>query len=77
MELKNYQKSVMRNLSSYMDCINNTANLFAAWEEYWRRQDISVGYIQQLHQGCTACMYEGSYRRRQNIYGMLLSKTHL
>ena len=44
MELKNYQKSVMRNLSSYMDCINNTANLFAAWEEYWRRQDISVGF---------------------------------
>ena len=29
MELKNYQKSVMRNLSSYMDCVNNTANLFA------------------------------------------------
>ena len=43
MELKNYQKSVMRNLSSYMDCVNNTANLFAAWEEYWRRQDIGVG----------------------------------
>ncbi len=44
MELKNYQKSVMRNLSSYMDCVNNTANLFAAWEEYWRRQDIGVGF---------------------------------
>lgn len=44
MELKNYQKSVMRNLSSYMDCVNNTANLFAAWEEYWRRQDIGIGF---------------------------------
>ena len=44
MELKNYQKSVMRNLSSYMDCINNMPNLFAAWEEYWRRQDIGVGF---------------------------------
>ncbi len=44
MELKNYQKSVMHNLSSYMDCVNNTANLFAAWEEYWRRQDIGVGF---------------------------------
>jgi len=44
MELKNYQKSVMHNLSSYMDCVNNTANLFAAWEEYWRRQDVGVGF---------------------------------
>lgn len=44
MELKNYQKSVMHNLSSYMDCVNNTTNLFDAWEEYWRRQDIGVGY---------------------------------
>lgn len=44
MELKNYQKGVMRNLSSYMDCINNTADLFAAWKEYWHRQDIGVGF---------------------------------
>lgn len=44
MELKNYQKGVMRNLSSYMDCVNTTVNLFAAWEEYWRRQDIGVGF---------------------------------
>ena len=34
----------MHNLTSYMDCVNNTDNLFAAWEEYWRRQDISVGF---------------------------------
>lgn len=44
MELKNYQKSVMQNLTSYMDCVNNTDNLFDAWEEYWRRQDISIGF---------------------------------
>lgn len=44
MELKNYQKSVMRNLSSYMDCVNNTADLFTAWEEYWRHQDICIGF---------------------------------
>ncbi len=44
MELKNYQKNVMVNLSSYMDCINNTPNLIAAWEEYWRRQDVGIGF---------------------------------
>ncbi len=44
MELKKYQRTVMNNLSSYMDCINKTPNLIAAWEEYWRHQDISVGF---------------------------------
>ena len=44
MELKSYQKDVMCNLSSYLDCVNNTSNLFAAWEEYWSRQDIGVGF---------------------------------
>ena len=42
--LKNYQKEVIQDLSSYIDCVNNTSNLFAAWEEYWRRKDICVGF---------------------------------
>ncbi len=43
MELKNYQKKVMDNLSSYMNCLNRCENIISAWREYWFRQDINVG----------------------------------
>ena len=44
MELKNYQKKVMDNLSSYMNCLTRCENLTSAWREYWYRQDINVGH---------------------------------
>ena len=44
MELKNYQKAVMKNLTSYMEALNNASGIKAAWTEYWHRQDISVGF---------------------------------
>lgn len=43
MELKNYQKKVMENLSAYMEAVNNSAGLHSAWKNYWRAQDIAVG----------------------------------
>lgn len=44
MELKNYQKTVMGNLSSYMNFLNRTNNVYTAWTDYWFSQDISVGF---------------------------------
>ena len=43
MELNNYQKQVMRDLSAYLNCVNHSTNLFAAWREYWFAKDIAVG----------------------------------
>lgn len=43
MELKNYQKKVMNNLSSYMDCLNTSNGIIPAWRNYWSSQDIKVG----------------------------------
>ena len=43
MELNNYQKQVMRDLSAYLACVDRTPNLFAAWREYWAEKDIAVG----------------------------------
>ncbi len=43
MELKNYQKTVMKNLSSYLECLNRCNNVISGWREYWFRQDINVG----------------------------------
>ena len=43
MELNNYQKQVMRDLSSYMACVNRGTNLFSAWREYWFSKDVAVG----------------------------------
>ena len=43
MELNNYQKQVMRDLSAYLDCVNRGTNLFSAWREYWFSKDVAVG----------------------------------
>lgn len=44
MELKNYQKKVMNNLSAYMEAVNNSVGLQSAWKNYWMAQDIAVGF---------------------------------
>ena len=43
MELNNYQKQVISDLSLYMSCVNRCPNLYAAWREYWFSKDIAVG----------------------------------
>lgn len=43
MELKNYQKRVMRNLSSYLGFLNEY-DMIEAWKQYWAEQDIAVGF---------------------------------
>ena len=43
MELNNYQKQVMRDLTSYLNCVNESANLRYAWRKYWFDKDIAVG----------------------------------
>ena len=42
MELKNYQKRVMKNLSSYLDFLNQY-DMKKAWSVYWAAQDVAVG----------------------------------
>lgn len=43
MELNNYQKQVMRDLSAYLTCVNRGTNLYSAWREYWFAKDVAVG----------------------------------
>ncbi len=43
MELNKYQKRAMRNLSDYLDCLNQY-DISTAWTEYWKLQDIAVGF---------------------------------
>lgn len=43
MELNNYQRQVMRDLSAYMDAVNRSVDLYAAWKSYWSEKDIAVG----------------------------------
>lgn len=33
----------MRDLSSYIGCVNRGTNLFSAWREYWFAKDVAVG----------------------------------
>lgn len=44
MELKNYQKKVMKNLNSYMDSLDAVAGIKKAWSDYWMKQDVCVGF---------------------------------
>lgn len=43
MELKNYQKTVMNDLSSYISAVDETNDLIKGWSRYWEKKDISVG----------------------------------
>ena len=43
MELKNYQKTVMRDLTSYISILNDDNDLNKAWRHYWREHDIPIG----------------------------------
>lgn len=43
MELKTYQKQVMRDLSAYMNAVNSNKTLSSAWFAYWNNKDIAVG----------------------------------
>jgi len=44
MELKTYQKKVMGNLSSYMNFVKHDNDLVKAWKDYWKQQDIHIGF---------------------------------
>ncbi len=44
MELKNYQKKVMTDLSEYMAILGESKNLYFAWKEYWAAKDIAIGF---------------------------------
>ena len=43
MEPKNYQKAVMKDLTSYLTHLNDDDNLFKAWKHYWGEKNIAVG----------------------------------
>lgn len=69
MELKNYQRQVMRDLSAYMNCVNESANLPSAWRRYWFDKDIAVGLggVPRYNDSIEAVphvWHEGTYRRR-------------
>ena len=44
MELKQYQKQVIADLSRYLDCLNETRNLSEAYRKFWNDQGIPVGF---------------------------------
>ena len=44
MELKNYQKRVLRNLDDFMGLLNSTQNIEKAYNKSWELQGIRVGF---------------------------------
>ncbi len=62
MELKNYQKSVMSDLSLFMDALDENGDMIQAWTSYWAQKDIMVGlngvptYKNKIHGVPYICM---------------------
>ena len=44
MELKNYQKQVISDLSHYLECLNETHDLPAAYRAFWNEKKVNVGF---------------------------------
>lgn len=44
MELKSYQKSVMDDLSSFMDAVSQENDIIKGWHCFWNSKDIHVGF---------------------------------
>ena len=43
MELKNYQKLVLKDLEAYLDALMNAGGINAAWKEYWAGKGMGGG----------------------------------
>lgn len=43
MNPNSYQRTVLKDLCDYMDCVNACPDLFKAWKAYWTAKDIAVG----------------------------------
>lgn len=43
MELKNYQRQVLDDLSFYMKQLRDSRNLYQSWEDYWQEKGFRVG----------------------------------
>lgn len=43
MELKSYQKGVLKDLRSYLVCLADTPDLNKAWEKYWKEREFNIG----------------------------------
>ena len=44
MELKNYQKNVMQDLTSFIDAVDHENDIIKGWQSYWNNKDIPVGF---------------------------------
>ncbi len=44
MELKNYQKNVISDLSQYLELVNQTNNYISAFNKFWQNKGINVGF---------------------------------
>lgn len=43
MELKNYQKSALDDVASYLSILNRDNDVFTAWKNFWAERDVRVG----------------------------------
>lgn len=44
MELKKYQNNVLKDLSGYLNILNETHNIKTAYTRHWNGKDVRVGY---------------------------------
>ena len=48
MELKNYQKAVIRDLERYLEILMQTKNIETAYTRLWQEKDVKVGFDEAI-----------------------------
>lgn len=43
MELKNYQKTALKDVAFYLSILNRDNDIFAAWRDFWAERDVRIG----------------------------------
>lgn len=44
MKLKNYQETVLQDLSTFIDAVDCENDIIKGWKKYWGNKDIPVGF---------------------------------
>ena len=69
MELKNYQKKVIADLTRYLEILNETGNIGSSYRKFWEEKNVTVGFG-GLPARCAGYLLQSAYGRRKNISGL-------
>lgn len=78
MELKSYQKKVIKDLVRYLELMNETKNYAVAFRQFWYEVSVpSLGKLSGYYARCAKPLLQGANRWWQNLYGLQCHPSYL